>query len=136
MNLWYCLPLNRTFQIGGNEIESVKQIRLGVICKNGSESTCSNVNNMAMVTTLYTLNTFINPHNNSAPYLAYLSSKQPTFLQNGFIRNFVNIDKNILKTDSSLTPISSINTHQSYEISNDYNGFHFKASTPRTQFFI
>jgi hypothetical protein len=53
-----------------------------------------------------TLNTFVNPNNDTTPFLAYLNRRESILQPKTGYRNFVYLDKNILKTDISLTPIS------------------------------
>lgn len=100
---WACIPLNKSFQIGGNIfVDDTKYLVVEIKCRDENPK-CTN---RTFTTQLLTLNTFVNPNNDTQPFLAYFNRRQLIFQANTGFRNFVYLDRNILKTDLSLTPIS------------------------------
>lgn len=102
MDSLLCLPINRTFEIGGSTLTknfsylAVNIICVGNACQNKSKSLVFNV---------YTVNTFVNPLNGTNPFTSYTTNYETTLLPYTKSRNFLLLNKNTLITDNSLLPL-------------------------------
>ena len=100
-DLW-CLPINRTYELGGTQLGSWKYLTISAMCKT---TNCKNLN-YTLVFEAYTLNTFINSINGSNPFTSYMNTYEMTVETYRRSRNFLYLNKNILKTDNSLLPFT------------------------------
>lgn len=63
INKWYCLPINTTFYIGGN-FQLSNYLRIDIQCSS-SKPLCNKGFNDTLQVQLLTMNTFVNPNNNT-----------------------------------------------------------------------
>jgi hypothetical protein len=108
---WVCLPLNQTWQVGGDYELSTnyKRIQVNISC------TFSENHVDCGYYKLYTLNTFINPSDALQPSTYYIS--QDTFLVKGqsYYEYSSRLDLNTLDTDGTVLPGSKLASTTSLE---------------------
>jgi len=74
MDHWYCLPLNVTYELGGSIVDLVKYIKVDIQCGSTNRS-CTTGFSDTLLIQFMTLNTFVNPNNNTQPFIAYLNRR-------------------------------------------------------------
>ena len=97
---WMCLPLNQTWEIGGDyELSALyKSIQVNLTC------TYSQNNVDCGYYKLYTLNSFINPIDPVNPSTYYISQDTVLLKNQSYYMYGSKLDQNILESDESITP--------------------------------
>lgn len=106
ISYWMCLPLNKTWEIGGDyELSSLyKSIQLNLSCTYSQNFVdCGYYK-------LYTLNSFINPTDPISPSTYYISQDTVLVKNQSYYMYGSKLDQNILVSDESITPTVMLNT--------------------------